>query len=144
MHLDPAKLDLLVKRVDLFSGLSRDDVGKIFAKGMTVRALKDEVIFYKGTTGSQMYVVLVGKMGVYDGDRQIAQLHPGQMFGEMALVNREPRSATVKSEEDSVLFVLTESTFQNLLSKRVAIQILLNIIRTLSTRLKQKNVEPKV
>lgn len=144
MHLDPAKLDLLVKRVDLFSGLSRDDVGKIFAKGMTVRALKDEVIFYKGTTGSQMYVVLVGKMGVYDGDRQIAQLHPGQMFGEMALVNREPRSATVKSEEDSVLFVLTESTFQNLLSKRVAIQILLNIIRTLSARLKQKNVEPKV
>lgn len=144
MHLEPAKLDLLVKRVDLFSGLSRDDVGKIFAKGMTVRALKEEVIFYKGTTGSQMYVVLVGKMGVYDGDRQIAQLPPGQMFGEMALVNREPRSATVKSEEDSVLFVLTESTFQNLLSKRVAIQILLNIIRTLSTRLKQKNVEPKV
>jgi CRP-like cAMP-binding protein len=143
MHLEPAKLDLLVKRVDLFNGLSRDDVGKIFAKGMTVRALKDEVIFYKGTTGSQMYVVLVGKMGVYDGDRQIAQLHPGQMFGEMALVNREPRSATVKSEEDSVLFVLTESTFQNLLSKRVAIQILLNIIRTLSTRLKQKNLEPK-
>lgn len=144
MHLDPAKLDLLVKRVDLFNGLSRDDVGKIFAKGMTVRALKDEVIFYKGTTGSQMYVVLVGKMAVYDGDRAIAQLHPGQMFGEMALVNREPRSATVKSEEDSVLFVLTESTFQNLLSKRVAIQILLNIIRTLSARLKQKNVEPKV
>lgn len=144
MHLEPAKLDLLVKRVDLFNGLSREDVGKIFAKGMTVRALKDEVVFYKGTTGSQMYVVLVGKMGVYDGDRQIAHLVPGQMFGEMALVNREPRSATVKSEEDSVLFVLTESTFQNLLSKRVAIQILLNIIRTLSTRLKQKNVEPKV
>lgn len=144
MHLEPAKLDLLVKRVDLFNGLSREDVGKIFAKGMTVRALKDEVIFYKGTTGSQMYVVLVGRMGVHDGDRQIAQLHPGQMFGEMALVNREPRSATVKSEEDSVLFVLTESTFQNLLSKRVAIQILLNIIRTLSARLKQKNTEPKV
>lgn len=144
MHLEPAKLDLLVKRVDLFSGLSRDDVGKIFAKGMTVRALKEEVIFYKGTTGSQMYVVLVGKMGVYDGDRQIAHLVPGQMFGEMALVNREPRSATVKAEEDSVLFVLTESAFQNLLSKRVSIQILLNIIRTLSTRLKQKNLEPKV
>lgn len=144
MSLEPAKLDLLVKRVDLFNGLDRDDVGKIFSKGMTVRALKDEVVFFKGTTGSQMYVVLVGKMAVYDGDRKIAQLLPGQMFGEMALVNREPRSATVKSEEDSVLFVLTESTFQNLLSKRVAIQILLNIIRTLSTRLKQKNVEPKV
>ena len=142
MHLDPAKLDLLVKRVDLFNGLSRDDVGKIFAKGMTVRALKDEVIFYQGTTGSQMYVVLVGKMAVCDGDRQIAQLHPGQMFGEMALVNREPRSATVKAEEDSVLFVLTESTFQNLLSKRVAVQILLNIIRTLSARLKTKNTAP--
>jgi len=142
MHLEPSKLDLLVKRVDLFNGLSREDVEKIFSKGMTVRALKDEVIFFKGTTGSQMYVVLVGKMGVYDGDRLIATLHPGQMFGEMALVNREPRSATVKAEEDGVLFVLTESTFQNLLSKRVAIQILLNIIRTLSARLKTKNTGP--
>jgi len=38
MHLDPSKLDLLVKRVDLFNGLSREDVEKIFSKGMTVRA----------------------------------------------------------------------------------------------------------
>ncbi|NLV40999.1 MAG: cyclic nucleotide-binding domain-containing protein [Candidatus Hydrogenedentes bacterium] len=141
MSLEPEKLDLLVKRVDLFHGLDRDDVGKIFSKGMTVRALKDEVIFFKGTTGSQMYVVLVGKMGVYNGEDRIAVLAPGEMFGEMALVNREPRSATVKAEADSVLFVLTESTFQNLLSKRVAIQILLNIIRTLSVRLKRKNIE---
>ena len=61
------------------------------------------------------------------------------MFGEMALVNNEPRSATVVAMEDSRVFILTQTTFDKLLSKRVAVTILLNIIRTLSVRLKESN-----
>jgi CRP-like cAMP-binding protein len=101
-----------------------------------MRALKDDVIFYKGTVGNQMYIVLGGKVGVFKGEKCLAELGTGDMFGEMALVNKEPRSATVKAIEASHLFVLSESTFQYLLTKRVAVQVLLNIVRTLSQRLK--------
>lgn len=138
--MDSMRAAQLLKKIDLFQGLSRDDVLKIYAKGMTMFVPKGQAIFLKGTVGSQMYVVLGGKIGVYDKNKCIAELKTGDMFGEMALVNKEPRSADVGALEDSEVFVLSESVFQNLLSKRVAIKILLNIIRTLSHRLKEANL----
>lgn len=142
--LPPAKVDEMIRRVDLFRNLTREDVQKIFAKGMVVRSLKDEVIFYKGTTGSQMYIILGGKVGIFDDDILIATLRTGDMFGEMALVNQESRCATARTIEDSLLFVLTETTFQTLLTKRVSVQLLINIIHTLSERLKQHNQSMRV
>jgi len=129
----------LINRVELFHGLKPDEVVTIFSKGMTMKVTKGEALFYKGTVGSQMYVVLGGLLGVFDGDRAIATLRTGDMFGEMALVNKEPRSATVTALEDSRVFVLSQTTFEKLMSKRVAIQMLLNIIRTLSHRLRDTN-----
>ncbi len=137
--MDSKELRAIIKNVPLFKGLSEGDVLKVFGKGMTVRATKDEVLFYKNTVGNQMYVVLAGKLGVYNGDTCIATLTTGDMCGEMALVSHEPRSATVKALENSLLFVLTESTLEKLLTKRVAVQLLLNIIHTLSKRLRETN-----
>ena len=137
--MDPAKVDKLIEKVELFKGLNREEVLKIFSRGMTMRVAKGETVFHKGTVGSQMYVMLGGTVGVYDNDKLIAQLRTGDMFGEMALVNHEPRSATVAATEDAKLFVLSEHTFQKLLTKRVAIQLLMNIVHSLSTRLKNTN-----
>jgi len=137
--MDPSKVDKLIEKVELFHGLTRDEVVKIFSRGMTMRVAKGETIFHKDTVGSQMYVVLGGTVGVFNNDTLIAKLRTGDMFGEMALVNQEPRSATVAAVEDAKLFVLSEHTFQKLLSKRVAIRILMNIISTLSARLKDTN-----
>ncbi len=135
------QLRALLKRVSLFHGLREEDMVKIFSKGMTVRVGKGEVLFYKDTVGSQMYVVLSGKLGVCSGEKLLAELITGDMCGEMALVNHAPRSATVKALEDSLLFVLTETTVNTLLTKRVAVQLLLNIIRTLSRRLCEANIK---
>ncbi len=129
----------LARQVELFRGLTLEDIAKIFSKGMTIRVHKGETIFYKGTVGSQMYVVLGGKVAVVDENKVLAELRMGDTFGEMALINSEPRSASVIAAEESHLFVLSESTFQRLLTKRVAIQILLNIVRTLSHRLREAN-----
>jgi len=137
--MDYAQVDKLIQHVELFHGFSREEVVKIFSKGMTMRVSKGETVFYKGTVGSQMYVVLGGTVGVFDNDKIIAKLRTGDMFGEMAIVNQEPRSATVIAVEDSKLFVLSEDTFKRLLTKHVAIRLLMNIIHTLSKRLKNTN-----
>lgn len=137
--MDAATVDKYIKHVSLFHGLSREEVAKIFAKGMTMHVDAGQDIFVQGTVGSQMYVVLGGKLGVFDGEKCLAELRTGDMFGEMALVNKEPRSATVTAVNDSRLFVLTESTFERLMSKRVAIRVLFNIIKTLSHRLREAN-----
>ena len=137
--MDVSAYAALARQVELFHGLTVEDIAKIFARGMTIRVNKGETIFYKGTVGSQMYVVLGGKVAVVDEQKLLAELRTGDTFGEMALINSEPRSASVVAAEDSHLFVLSESTFQRLLTKRVAIQILLNIVRTLSHRLRDAN-----
>ena len=138
--MDKDKIASLAREVELFQGLTVEDIAKIFAKGMTIRAQKGETIFFKGTIGSQMYVVLGGEVLVYDGEQCIATLTTGDTFGEMALIDNEPRSATVVAAKDSHLFVLSETTFQRLMTKRAAIRILLNIVRTLSHRLREANV----
>lgn len=133
------KYVMLTKRVELFRGLDPDDVQKIFQRGMTMRVRKGETIFYQGTTGDQMYVVLGGVVGIMDGKRKLAEVGLGGMFGEMALITDQPRSATAVALEDSHLFSLNETTFEKLLTKRVAVRILLNIVGSLSQRLQASN-----
>ena len=129
----------LARQVALFRGLSPEEVHKIFAKGTTMTVEKGNVIFHKGTTGNQMYVVLGGKIALYSGKKHLADLCAGDMLGEMALISSEPRSATALAAERSQVFVLSEQIFHKLMTKRAAIRILLNIVGTLSTRLREMN-----
>lgn len=138
MTLNP-KYEMLAKRVALFKGISPEDVGKIIARGLVMTMEKGNTIFYKGTTGNQMFVILSGKVSLFDGPKHLADLRTGDMFGEMALINNEPRSATAVAAESTQLFILSETFFQKLMTKRVAITMLLNIIGTLSTRLQGMN-----
>ncbi len=129
----------MVEVVDIFHGLRPADVAKIFARGLTMNVPKDEVVFHKGTVGDQMYVVLGGSLGVFDGRRQLATLRTGDTFGEMSLLLEAPRSATVTALESSKVFVLNDRVFHKLLTKRVAVQMLLNIARMLGARLQDAN-----
>lgn len=136
MSLDYAAI---AKCVELFRGVSPEDVAKIFAKGMTMQTPKGNTIFYKGTTGNTMFVILAGTVELYDGRKLLATLRTGDMFGEMALISNEPRSASAVAAENTSLFVLSEDVFRRLMTKQVAIRILLNIISTLAHRLREAN-----
>jgi CRP-like cAMP-binding protein len=129
----------LARQVALFRGLNPEEVHKIFARGTTMNVDKGNIIFHKGTTGNQMFVVLGGKISLYSGKKHLADLKAGDMFGEMALISSEPRSATAVAAERSLVFVLSEQIFHKIMTKRAAIRILLNIVGTLSTRLRDMN-----
>jgi potassium-dependent mechanosensitive channel len=141
MQAHDARLKTLVDTVDMFHGLSTEDVQKIFAAGLTMRAEPKDTIFFKDTVGNQMYVVLGGKVGIFDGPRLLAELSTGDTFGEMSLLLGKKRNATAVALEQSLLFVLDEEIFQKLLTKKAAIQILLNLSRTLGERLTEANKE---
>lgn len=141
MQADDPRLQTLVDTVDLFHGLSTSDVQKIFVAGLTMRAEPKDTIFFKDTVGNQMYVVLGGKIGIYDGPHLLAELTTGDTFGEMSLLLGKKRNATAVALEQTLLFVLDEEIFQKLLTKRAAIQILLNLSRTLGERLAEANKE---
>ncbi|MDP7638229.1 MAG: cyclic nucleotide-binding domain-containing protein [Candidatus Hydrogenedentes bacterium] len=140
MEENLAKYQKLVDHVDIFHGLRPADVHKIFQKGMTVRVTKGETVFYKETEGNQMYVILGGKVGVFDGPKMLAKLTVGMTFGEISLLNNEPRTATIVALEATNLLMLSEEVFQKLLTKRVAVQILLNMSRMMGKRLAASNL----
>ena len=133
------RFQALAGNVDIFHGLRPGDVQKIFARGMTMHIEKGDTVFHKNTEGNKMYVVLGGSIGIFDGPVQMATLRTGDTFGEMSLLTGMPRSASAVALERCNIFVLDEAVFQKLLTKRVAVQMLLNLGRMLGRRLKEAN-----
>ena len=136
--VDP-RYQMLVDNVDLFHGLRPQDVGKIFARGLTMYIEKGDSIFHKKTEGNKMYVLLGGSIGIYDGPVLMATLTDGATFGEMSLLTGKLRSASAVALERSNIFALDESVFQKLLTKRVAVQMLLNLSRMMGRRIEDAN-----
>jgi len=132
---------ILARRMDLFRGLSPENVARIFAKGSTEEFQEGETIFVKGARGENMYVILSGSVAIVDDDRILATMEQGEMFGEMALVTQSPRTAGARALSDVAVLSLTMEDIMNTLGGDVSCQILVNIIIALSHRLRRANVQ---
>jgi CRP-like cAMP-binding protein len=99
------------------------------------------VLFEEGQPGDYMYVVTRGEVEIRrkvgETDRVLAVLPAGEFFGEMAILNARPRSATAVVRVDSRLLVIEGSTFEAMLRARP--EIALRIIKALATRLENAN-----
>ncbi len=108
-----------------------------FAKDFT----RGTVLFKEGQPGDYMYVVQAGEVeirrAVGDMERVLAILTPGEFFGEMAILNGRPRSATAVVRSDARLLVIEGKTFEAMLRARP--EIALRIIKALATRLESAN-----
>jgi CRP-like cAMP-binding protein len=127
---------VLARRLALFKGVRPEDVAKIFSQGATREYEEGQTIFECGQAGDEMFVILGGQVEIHDGGRTISTLERGAMFGEMALFSDQPRSASARTTGHTSLLVLTHNTLREELSPNVTIQLLLNIINTLSDRLR--------
>jgi len=127
-----AKADL-IRQVPLFAQLGRAEVGEIaqIADEVDVKAGKE--LTREGERGSEFFVLLDGAAEVRRGGDRVNQLGPGDFFGEIALVSRSPRTATVTTTEPSNLLVITATGFRALLDRSPRIQ--LRVLETLADRL---------
>lgn len=126
-------------RIPLFRGLDPEEIAAVFASGSTREIQEGAVIFNEGDEGAELFVILAGGVSIQVGGNEFDRLGAGGMFGEMALVSGEKRSATAVASEISTLFVLNEATFQRLLTKQAAVRLLLNILGTMSDRIRTLN-----
>jgi len=99
------------------------------------------VLFREGDPGREMYVVHSGRVEltrrVGDRDAHLAYVPPGEFFGEMAIVNNKPRSATATVVEDSWVLVIDARTFEQMIRGKAEIAV--RMIRALAARLEQAN-----
>jgi CRP-like cAMP-binding protein len=94
-----------------------------------------QVIFEEGEAGTLMYVVIDGEVEVRIGGRIVETLGPGEPFGEMALIDHEPRVATVVAKTPCRLAVIPEKRF--LLMIRETPDFALEIMRAMADRLRK-------
>ena len=116
-------LTISLQKVDFFSDLTIGYIDLVLKYVQHYAYKVKQAIFKQGDPGDALYVIHEGqvKIGVKRGlllpDKTLAVLKPGQFFGEMALLDRRPRSATAKTVTDTKLFVLLSSDFDVVLRK---------------------------
>ena len=107
----------LLKRVPLFSKLDKKGLQGVaqIADELDLPAGKEMAT--EGDRGREFFVLLKGEADVMKGGRSINTMKEGDFFGEIALVTKMPRTATVTATTDVDVLVITEQAFDNLLKK---------------------------
>lgn len=136
---DMDKYKRYAEKVRIFNGLSPDDVDFILHQGRILHYHSGMTIFHEGTLGNNLFIVLKGEVGIFHHTELIAKCEIGDGFGEMSVLNHTPRCASAAALSDCRLFTLEEKEINSLLSKHVAVRLLLNFIHVLSERLESAN-----
>ena len=105
----------LLRKVHLFSSCTDKQLGFIATRVEDVDVPNGKVLTEEGTSGGEMFVVVNGTAEVKRGGKVIARLGPGDFFGEIALIDQGPRSATVVATSPMRLLALGPRQFQDVL-----------------------------
>ena len=99
------------------------------------------VLFRDGEAGERMYVIQTGRVRIYTevrgAQKQLAILGPGDFFGEMAILNRKPRTASAEVLEDAKVLAIDAQTFGSMVMSNTEIAV--RLIKRLARRLDSAN-----
>jgi CRP/FNR family transcriptional regulator/CRP/FNR family cyclic AMP-dependent transcriptional regulator len=132
----------LFREVPLFADLDDTDVESLIAVASRRKFPKDSVIFFEHDPGDSLFMIVSGRVKVTilsDDGREIilSVLGERDFFGEMSLLDNEPRSATAIAMEDTEVVILHQKEFLSIVEKRPRILVLL--LAVLSSRLRKAN-----
>jgi CRP/FNR family cyclic AMP-dependent transcriptional regulator len=114
MAARPKALDL--KTIWLFSSCTASELRKIRSSLDEVEVPAGKVLVEEGRIGMEFFIIVSGQAAVTREGKKVATLGPGGHFGELALLDRRPRSASVVSETEMDLLVLSQRQFNSLLT----------------------------
>lgn len=129
-------LDLLAG-VSLFERFSKKDLRQVAQSVDQIDVEAGRVLMREGDTSHEAFVLVTGEVEVTSGGQTVATLGPGSPFGEMGLLDKAPRNATVTASSDSTLLVLGQRQFAGLLSDSQGFAH--TILETLAARLRDAN-----
>ncbi len=111
-----SKLDQL-SQVRLFSAFNKKELGLIARASDEISVPAGKELVKEGSPGHEFFLILEGECSVRREGRHIATLKDGDYFGELALLDRAPRNATVVSETEASLLVLGQREFNGVLDE---------------------------
>lgn len=126
------KTDAL-KRIGLFEGLSKKELGFLAQQVTEATFAEGTELVTQGELGREAMVLMEGSAVVRRGDRKIAELGPGDVLGEMSLINHTPRNATVTATSPVTVLVMDAREFSSMVSASEGLAV--KLLRTVAARL---------
>ena len=126
---DCAAFARMVRKVDLFAPMTIGQMEMVLPYILLCSYDEREAVFRQGEEGDALYIVYEGevavraKSGFFGFPKEVARLKPGDFFGEMALLNREKRTATIVCRRPTRLFVLLAADFEYVLRLNPAFKL---------------------
>ena len=132
----------ILKKIFFFTQLSDDDIKAIQKVCREKRCLAGEILISEGSAGENFYIIIEGGVEIwkhYGTPEQdlITVYGQGQLFGEMALIDKHPRSATVVTQKPSHLLYITRDDFNRVI--KTSNTISLSIMRSISDKIRESN-----
>ncbi|MCZ7535720.1 MAG: cyclic nucleotide-binding domain-containing protein [Acidimicrobiia bacterium] len=106
-----------LSQVPLFSACSKRDLALVARRAEDVRVEAGKVLVTEGEAGHEFFVIVSGTARVSRRGRRVATLSPGSAFGELALLDKAPRNATVVAETPMELVVLGQREFAGIIDE---------------------------
>ena len=130
---DNSKIDL-IKGVPLFAGASKAELAKIAGIADEVDLPAERTLIKEGDSAREFFVLIDGTADVTQDGKQIGKMMgPGDFFGEIALVAKAPRTATITTTSPVRALVITDRAFRQLLDESPEIAV--GVLTTLAERL---------
>jgi CRP-like cAMP-binding protein len=128
---------ITLKTVSIFSQTADEVLAEIASILKDRTAQAGETIVRKGEMGNSLYIIVAGQVRVHDGDHTLTHLEDRDIFGELSVLDAEPRSATVTATMETQLFCLDQESLFELMATRV--EVIYGIMRVLCQRVRQQN-----
>ena len=126
---------IILKAVNIFSEIPERGLVEAASVLEEARLEAGETVFAKGDTGNSLYVIVDGGVRIHDGDQTIATLGPGEVFGELAALDPEPRMASVTASEPTLLLRMGHAELNELMAGHP--EVATGIIHVLCRRLRK-------
>ncbi|MCB0105926.1 MAG: cyclic nucleotide-binding domain-containing protein, partial [Caldilineaceae bacterium] len=127
---------MILKTVDLFAHAPAEILMEIAGLLQEIAVPAGATIFTQGEAGDSMYIIAEGEVEALDGDQVFTRMGERQVFGEMALLDGGPRTATIRATQTTQLLRLDQEPFYELMDDRI--EIARGVIRVLLQRLRAR------
>ncbi|BAY63457.1 MULTISPECIES: cyclic nucleotide-binding domain-containing protein [Calothrix] len=128
---------LFVRRVPIFKELRDDFIVRLASVMSELSFPANHAIFRQGEEGRSLYIVVSGRVKVHIGNKKLAEVDKGKYFGEMAVFDTQPRSASATTLEPCDCLELTQEQLYDAIEETPEIAV--NIIRELSRLIRELN-----
>lgn len=129
--------DVDLSKLEFFEDFTPEELEKVRALAEDVTAAAGAVLIEQGDVGQEAFVLCSGQAGVFVNGNRVATIGPGSAVGEMALLDKRPRSATVRAVTDLELLSFQAKDFQGLLESMP--KAAGRIIAQLNDKLREQN-----